>query len=158
MPGDARTERAMTLIELIVVMAIISILSSIVIGGVIAVRGRGKIAETRSLMTRLDLLAKQYETDYGDYPGGSGGPASAEMLHAALTSRKWTGGVEFEPKETADTDGNGRMEIIDSWRNPISYYHHRSYSGAPRATTFRLVSKGPDGVEGTTDDIRNWRQ
>ncbi len=151
-----RPDRAFTLIEMIVVMAIIGILSSLLITGVMAARGRGKVARTQSLMVRLDLITKQYEIDHGDFPQGSGGPASAEMLHEALTSKKWTGSQEFTRKEAADTDGNGSAEIIDAWGRPLSYYHNRSYSGPPRATTFRLISKGPDGVQGTDDDITNW--
>ncbi len=149
-------DRAFTLIEMIVVMAIIGILSSLLITGVMAARGRGKIARTQSLLVRLDLLTKQYEIDHGDFPPGSGGTASAEMLYQALTSRKWVGSQEFTRKEAADTDGNGSTEIIDAWKGPLSYYHNRSYSGPPRATTFRLISKGPDGVQGTDDDITNW--
>lgn len=150
--------RAFTLIEMIVVMAIIGILSSLLITGVMAARGRGKVARTQSLLVRLNLVVKQYEIDHGDFPPGAGGPtgASAEMLHEALTSKKWTGSQEFARKEAADTDGNGAAEIIDAWGNPLSYYHNRSYSGPPRATTFRLISKGPDGVQGTDDDITNW--
>ena len=49
------------------------------------------------------------------------------------------------------------MEIIDHWRQPLNYYHHRSYSGRPRETSFRIVSDGPDGEEGTSDDVTNFR-
>ncbi len=156
MRAARRHGRAFTLIEMIVVMAIIGILSSLLIAGVMAARGRGKMARAHSLIVRLGLLTKQYEIDHGDFPPGSGGTVSAEMLHEALTSRKWVGSQEFTRKEAADTDGTGSMEIIDAWGRPLSYYHNRSYSGPPRATTFRLISKGRDGVQGTDDDITNW--
>ena len=138
------------------VLAIIGILSSLVVGGVMAARVRGKVARTQSLIIRLDLVIKQYEIDHGDYPPGSGGTASAEMLYEALTSKKWTGAQEFAANEARDTDGNDRPEIIDPWDKPILYYHNRSYSGPPRATTFRLIARGPDGAEGTDDDITNF--
>jgi len=147
---------AYTLIELLVVITIITTLAGLLLAGVMAARGRGGITKTKALIFRLDLAIKQYETDHGDYPAGSGGIASAESLYAALTSPKWRGQQEFTPDEVADTDGNGRPELVDHWRRPISYYHHRSYRGPPRETTFRLISCGPDGKEGTDDDITNF--
>jgi general secretion pathway protein G len=153
--GLGRSMPGFTLMEMLVVMAIIGVLSSLLITGVMAARGRGKIARTRALIDRLSLAIKQYEIDHGDYPPGAGGTASAEALHKALTSAKWPGAHEFTAKEARDTDGNGQPEIIDAWGRPISYHHNRTYSGPPRATTFRLISKGPDGVQGTDDDVDN---
>lgn len=155
MMGLGRRGPGFTLMEMLVVMAIIGILSSLLITGVMAARGRGKIAETKAFIDRLSLFIKQYEIDHGDYPSGAGGAASAEALHKALTSAKWPGAHEFTAREAGDTDGNGELEIIDAWGGPISYHHNRSYSGPPRATTFRLISKGPDGVQGTNDDVDN---
>jgi general secretion pathway protein G len=156
MMGPGRRGPGFTLMEMLVVMAIVGILSSLLITGVRAARGRGKIAKTRTMIDGLSLSIKQYEIDHGDYPRGAGGTASAEALHKALTSAKWPGAYEFTNKEAQDTDGNGEREIVDAWGGPISYYHNRSYSGPPRATTFRLISKGPDGVQGTDDDVDNF--
>lgn len=152
-----RSRAGYTLIELLVVIAIITTLAGLLLAGISAARGRGGITKTKAFILRLDLAIKQYETDYGDYPPGSGGVASAEGLYAVLSSPNWRGRQEFAPDEIADTNGNGRMELVDHWGRPISYYHHRSYSGPPRETTFRLISPGPDGKEGTDDDVTNFK-
>ena len=99
----------------------------------------------------------QYEQTFGDYPSGSGGIASSEALYLALASPKWTGQREFASDQVRDTDGNDRLELIDHWGQPIEYHHHRSYYGPPKETTFRIVSNGPDGKEGTSDDVTNYR-
>jgi prepilin-type N-terminal cleavage/methylation domain-containing protein len=154
-PGAA----AFTLMELLVAMAIISFLAGILLTGVMVARSRGGVARTKSLITVLDLAVRKYEIETGDYPPGAGGIASAESLYAHLTSPKWSGQYEFGEKEAADTDGDGRLEVVDHWGRPVSYCHHRSYSrpGPPNAASFRLVSAGPDGEEGTRDDITNFR-
>ena len=149
-------ERGFTLMELLVAIAIIMILSSMLTGGVMVALRRGGITKTNALIARIGLALDQYESDWGDYPPGSGGASSAESLHRCLASPKWRGQAEFSQNELRDTDANGKLEITDHWAEPLSYYHHRGYSGAPRETTFRLVSKGPDGEEGTGDDITNF--
>ncbi len=149
--------RGFSLLELLVVMVIMSILSGLIMGGVMAARRRGGVTKTKALIIRLDLAISQYENSFGDFPPGAGGPKSAEDLYQNLTSPKCTAQQEFSRKELADTDDNGRQELVDHWGQPLSYYHHRSYSAPPKETTFRIISKGPDGKEGTRDDISNFQ-
>jgi hypothetical protein len=42
---------------------------------------------------------------------------------------------------------------IDPWGNPYIYY----YPGKHNPTSYDLLSAGPDGKEGTDDDVVNWR-
>jgi type II secretory pathway pseudopilin PulG len=144
--------------EMLVVIAIIGILSSILLGAVMMARGRGGETKAKALIFEVEHAAKQYEIDTGDFPPGAGGTDSAESLYEHLTSTKWIGRREFGKDEVADTDGDGKPEIVDHWKQPLSYYHHRSYRepGPPREMSFRLISKGPDGKEGTADDITNY--
>jgi len=152
-----RGGRGYTIIELLVVIAIITVLAGMLMGGIFIVRGRGARTKVVALVQDLAMAVKQYEIDYGDYPPGAGGIESSEGLLQCLTSPRWRGQHEFTEDQMADTDLDGEMEIVDHWGNPIYYYHHRSYSGPPRETTFRIISVGPDDEEGTSDDITNFR-
>jgi general secretion pathway protein G len=42
---------------------------------------------------------------------------------------------------------------LDPWKNP---YHYR-YPGIHNPNTYDLWSSGPDGIDGTADDIGNWQ-
>ena len=42
---------------------------------------------------------------------------------------------------------------MDPWDNPYIYY----YPGKHNANGYDLLSVGPDGKEGTDDDIGNWQ-
>ncbi|MHC4198770.1 MAG: prepilin-type N-terminal cleavage/methylation domain-containing protein, partial [Planctomycetota bacterium] len=151
-----RVERGYTLMELLVVMVIIGILSGMLTTAVMVARRKGGEAKTKALIVRLSLAVKEYENSSGDYPPGSGGVDSAEGLHKCLSSPKLTYPQEFKKEELADTDGDGVLEIVDHWRQPLSYHHHRSYEGPPNESTFRIISKGRDGKQGTRDDITNY--
>jgi len=155
--GRARPPGGFTLMEMLVVLAIIGILSGLVLGGVMAARKRGAVLSTNALITQLQAAINHYEESYGDFPYGAGGVESAESLYLALSSPGWPGQCEFDSDDLADTDADGLKELVDHWKQPINYYHHRSYSGPPREATFRLISVGPDEKEGTSDDISNFR-
>ena len=149
-------DRGYTLIELLVVMVIIGMLSGMLTTAVMVARHRGGKAKTSALIMRLSLAIKEYEISFGDYPSGSGGVDSTEGLRKCLSSPKLLYPQEFRKQELADTDGDGSLEIVDHWRQPLSYHHHRSYKGPPMESTFRIISKGRDGEQGTRDDITNY--
>ena len=88
--SGAPPPRGFTLTEIIVVMAIIGILSSLVLSGVMAARRRGAVMKTRAFITQLDVAINHCEQFYGDYPHGAGGIESAELL---LYSRSLNHGI-----------------------------------------------------------------
>ncbi|MCX7803618.1 MAG: type II secretion system protein GspG [Planctomycetota bacterium] len=151
--------RGFTLVEMLVVIAIITILAGLVLAGVTAARRHAKEKAAESTIKRIELAATRYETDFGDYPdsGGMDGVAGCENLLEALKSTAKSGpyieGNEF--RET-DSNRNGRPEIADEWGRPFRYVHHKYYKVAPNKRTYRLFSVGADGKEDTDDDIRNW--
>jgi prepilin-type N-terminal cleavage/methylation domain-containing protein len=155
--GCAHSSRGFTLTELIVVMAIVGLLSSLILGGVMAARKRGAKMNAQTLITQLEAAIEHYEQHYGDFPYGTGGVASAEFLYMALSSSDWPSDFELNSDQILDTDKNDLDEIVDHWLQPVSYYHHRSYSGPPKESSYRLISIGPDEEEGTRDDITNFR-
>ena len=142
------------------VLPALFVLAAVLVGALAAqLAGRDdRATRTKQLLSRLSLSIKDYESSFGDYPPGApdekpGGVESAESLYRCLTSPKLLYPQEFDEGELADTDGDGRREIVDRWGHPLSYHHHRSYKGPPMESTFRVFSSGPDGEAGTEDDV-----
>jgi len=79
----------------------------------------------------LDL----YEADNGRYPS-----SLESLITKPAEARKWRGPYlkKGVPK--------------DPWGNPYSYKH----PGIRNQSMYDLSSVGPDGQEGTEDDIANW--
>ncbi len=148
-----------TLVEMLVVIAIITVLAGLVLAGVTAARRHAKEKAAESTIKRIELAVTRYETDFGDYPdsGGMDGVAGCENLLEALKSSAKSGPyIEANEFRESDSNKNGRLEIADEWGRPFRYIHHKYYKIAPNKRTYRLFSVGADGKEGTEDDIRNW--
>lgn len=81
-----------------------------------------------------------YRIQMGDYP------STAEGLQALVTAPsgqadRWRGPYIDDPKK-----------LIDPWNQPYVY----RYPGTKNRNGYDLLSKGPDRVEGTADDISNF--
>jgi general secretion pathway protein G len=127
-----RGQRGMTLIEIMIVIAILGMLASAVVWGVMGSFERAKIGTTRLKIKGLEGEMNKFRVAYGEYP--SQGQGIAALMNPP------DGGPSFL---------NDKKVPRDEWRNEFLYFNP-GRSGQP----FELVSKGPDGQEGTEDDIR----
>jgi general secretion pathway protein G len=78
--------RAFTLIELLIVVAIIAILAAIAIPNFLSAQVRSKIARAESDMRSVSLALEAYYTDYNDYPPEDGYAQLDWAAFRALTS------------------------------------------------------------------------
>ena len=117
-----------TLIEILVVVAIIGMLGAVAVPAYMNYLADARIATTRSLIANVDVAVKSYNMKHGKYPD------SLEVLQ--------------EPQE----DGGDPWlegEAVDPWGNELKY----EKQGKKRP---KITSAGPDGEEGTEDDITNY--
>lgn len=144
---------------MLVVMAIIATLAGLLVTGIVAAQNSARKNRTKVAIKQLAFAIGRYQNDWGDFPGGSGGPDGAADLWAALSSRQNPGGPYVQPADppSLDLQNDGHRVFVDSWRRAIHYTHHRHYSGDPMADEYRLQSAGPDGQYDTEDDITNWK-
>ena len=143
-------ERGITLIEVLVVIAIISFLLGICLPVFQKARLKGLIVKTKSIISSLESALSMYESDFGDYPSGTGSSTIlVELLQGPCESPHWNGPYMRFKKEDIDENRN----VLDAWKNPIIYkYPQSSYENIP----YLIVSAGPDRKFGTSDDIGNW--
>ena len=139
MKKKRKREAAFTIVEILVVVAIIGIMALMVVprlsGRTEAARRAAAQADIRAnLAVALDL----YELDNGAYP----------------TTEQGLRGLVSEPAP-APPNWNGPYlkggVPKDPWGNPYIYV----YPGR-RAGAYDLASWGGDGAEGGDDDIVNW--
>jgi general secretion pathway protein G len=129
-----KLHRAFTLVEMLLVVTIIGILAALVIPKIVGrseqARATAAHADLSSIKTALDA----FEVDNGFYPKGI-----QDLIQAPGNARNWHGPyLEKIPQ--------------DPWGNNYIY----SFPGKHNAGSYDLLSVGPDGKEGTDDDVGNW--
>ena len=134
---------AFTLLEILVVLAIIGLLAGLAVSNSDKIFGHSQEAVARIFVRdSLKTSLVRYRIDLSDYP------STAEGMQALLTAPankadRWRGPY-------IDTPGNKLP--LDPWGEPYQY----RYPGTKNKGGYDLYSKGPDKVDGTDDDIGNW--
>ena len=130
-------EHGFTLIELMIVVIIIAALAGMVVPQLIGrsdeMRRKIALGDIRNIATSLKL----YRLDNDAYPTTEQGLKA--LRHRPSTAKNWK-----EPY--LENDPN------DPWGREYKY----RYPGTHNTATFDVWSLGPDGQEGTEDDITNW--
>jgi general secretion pathway protein G len=137
----AACSRGFSLLEILVVLAIIGLLVGLAVtnvGGIFggAQGGAAKLFVNESIKTPLTA----YRIHMGDFP------STAEGLQALVTRPSAKGEKWFGPYVEA-----GKL-AADPWGEPYQY----AYPGTHNKGGYDIWSKGPDKQSGTADDIGNW--
>lgn len=133
-----KLSRAFTLVEIMLVVAIIGILAALVIPKI-----AGKSEQARETAAHADVTGglksalDQYDVDMGFYPS-----SLQDLLTQPRNGKNWHGPY-LDPA----------VLPLDPWQNPYLY----SYPGKHNPTGYDLWSAGPDGKSGDADDIGNWQ-
>lgn len=123
-------QRGMTLLEIMIVIAILGMLAGVIVVAVMNQFENAKISATRLKIGNLKQAVQTYYTTVGSYP------TQSEGFRALMSPPDgYKPMLDNEPK--------------DEWGNAFMYFNPPKKGRAP----FEVVSKGPDGQEGTDDDI-----
>lgn len=129
--------RAFTLIEMLLVITIIGILAALVIPKMVGRSEQARQTAAQADISGIKTALDAFEVDNGYYPKGKNG--LGDLIQQPRDVRNWHGPY-LEKLPT------------DPWGNPYVY----EYPGKHNANSYDLYSVGPDGKEGTDDDIGNW--
>jgi len=133
---DLKSEKGMTLVELIIVVVIIAMLVAAL---TLTVRGRfsqakEKIAEIA--LSEIEGALDLYMVEVGSYP--QEGMGLDALIENPGSSDTWNGPyIKRSP--------------VDPWGKPYLYRYPGSHG-----IDYDLCSSGADGIENTEDDICNW--
>ena len=157
-PHPART-KGFTLIEMLVTVTIIIILMALAVGGFDFIKEKQAIEQAKIQVSLLSNAIEEYKLDNGNYPATGDSNSLYRTLYydaAILTppGKIYVPQLDPENNKQGWTEGAGAaVEIVDPWGQEYIYIN-----GADADATnpdFDIISKGKDGTEGTSDDIRN---
>jgi general secretion pathway protein G len=136
-PRKAKTlQRAFTLVEIMLVVAIIGILAALVVPKIAGNAQRARVTAVQSdINGAIKTGLGEFEVDMGFYP-----QSLQDLMQRPRNGKNWHGPyLETLP--------------IDPWGNAYLY----TYPGKHNPGGYDLWSPGPDGKSGTSDDIGNWQ-
>lgn len=140
-PGAAR--RALTLIELLIVIAILLAIGGLVVVNLLPKKDEADVNLTRVQIDQFDAALKLFKLDAKRFPSEDEGLRalwSSEALEDDDEGQSWKGPYLESPTPR------------DTWNNEWLY----RFPGEIRGESFYdIISAGPDGEEGTEDDITN---
>ena len=125
-----------TLMEVLLVMAILVVLGSLVGVGYVKIQANSKISAARTQVNMLESVVKLYMLDVGTCPTTQQGLDALIHQPSDVAPEKWRGPY-FEKTQLP----------LDPWNNP---YQYEELS----AEQFRIWSYGPDSQPGSPDDIQ----
>jgi general secretion pathway protein G len=128
--------RGFTLIELLLVMMILAILAAVVVPKFTGQLGKSQINAATAQVSLLKTALQMFEVDNARFPTTEEGLAALATNPGNLPNWK-TGGYLSDNKVP-----------VDPWQHPYIYRAPGS-----NGNDFDLFSAGPDGQEGTADDV-----
>ena len=133
--------RAFTLLEIMIVIALLGGIIAIVASNLEGTFGRASAELEKTKVTQsFDTALLQYRMNVGSYPSSDDGLKSLLVAPDGKADR-WKGPYLKDDKALVDGYGNAYGYRFPGTRNPAKY---------------DLWSFGPDGKDGTADDIGNW--
>jgi len=152
---DLRHNRALTLVEMLVVVSIIAVLATFVITLTRRVENQSKEHALANAYALLETALQEYHEYKGEFPEQSKRDANfaathAELMYEALRSVPDSRAVLAKINRVLiKGDSGDRRRIHDVWGTAIDYIY------APGDNFPELISAGPDREFGTGDDISN---
>ena len=129
-----KIENAFTLVEMLLVVTIIGILAALVIPKIVGRSEQARQTAARADLSSIKTALDAFEVDNGFYP-----KAIQDLVTAPSNAKNWHGPYLDKLPQ-------------DPWGNNYVYY----FPGKHNTGAYDLLSVGPDGKEGTDDDVGNW--
>jgi general secretion pathway protein G len=139
--SKTRRRSGFTFLEIMLVVVIIGMLMALVGPAIVGQAKQAQIKTTSAQISDIENALGMYEMRIGSFP------TTEQGLEALL---KCPDGVD--KNQYGDAPYMKKMPL-DAWKRKFIYK-----SPGEHSKDYDLYSKGPDGNEGTDDDIVNWDQ
>ncbi len=153
------SQRAFTLIELLIVVAIIGILAAIAVPNFLNAQIKAKIANAVSDMQGLSTALEMYRLDHNIYPrwkdpdGSNRNPVNRRLI-PLTTPLSYMSSVPQDPfilgaggarKDENQHPAYVTYDYVDVW-STVHYSGATSFNASFRCGEWRIASAGPDGT------------
>ncbi len=129
-----------TLMEMLLVVLVIGLLAAMIVPRLIPQAEQAKVKIARAeVEANLPAALDLFMLNIGRYPTGDEGLEALWSRPTSVPDEEWHGPYIK------------RKEVLDPWGNAFAYNCPPRQGGLD----FDLISSGPDGIEGTDDDITN---
>lgn len=140
---------AFTLIELMLVIGILLVLGTVSVTAYMRVKAGADKNATKLMVDQTANAVDLYYASLNKYP------ATDDGLKALITE------PDDEKEKEKWIDGGGPFlkdaQIpVDPWTNELKYTRQEATGSSVNVHPYRVFSYGPDGQEGTDDDIANY--
>ena len=141
---DSRVRRrrgAFTLVEVLLVLVILVILASLAVTAYGPIQRRANIDAAKSQIGLFKVPLSLFRLHLNACPSTAQGLEALRTVPTDAPQGKWDGPYLEDPVP------------LDPWGNPYQY----ECPGSRNPESYDVWSWGPDGADGTEDDIGNWR-
>jgi len=151
MASRTRARRGFTLVEVLLVLAIVGFLALIGIMATGNILEKAKVDTTKAVISEVESALDVYNAHVGHYPteeeGGINAMRTKPNFETEAMGENWRGPYL-------------KKDPVDAWSRPLHYeLQQAAASGTGTSSSgpvIHLWSDGPDGQNGTADDIKNW--
>ena len=153
---------AFTLIEMMVVTAIIAVLAGLTFGGMSYYDQKMKYSRTEVLIASIERALEDYKSDNGSYPSGNIGDLFNALYGDGTNVYLATLNPALKGKQR-NVSESAPYNIVDAWGKALRYRHDSNNMANPKQD-YDIISLGPNGVGdwlssqdwAKADDIKNW--
>jgi len=141
MKNSQKRRRGFTLIEVLLVLVILVVLASFAVTAYGPIQRKAFTNAAKSQIGAFESPLQAYRLDIGDFPSTAQGLEALRSPPADLPNPdKWSGPYLGKPVP------------LDPWDMPYQY----EYPGKYDPTVPDIWSVGPDGIDGSEDDVVSW--
>lgn len=150
----SRIQRAFTLIELLIVVAIIAILAAIAVPNFLEAQTRAKVSRVKADVRSLGVAAESYYVDNNDYPPNNAGPVGGGIGDQFRYMEPLSTPIAYIVNSRYQDPFGNEYIIFDNASGESFYFYYRV---AETDILSQLVVDGAFTEQSERDVVYGWR-